>query len=49
MKNYPIGVGSGYSDMAPVLGKLRAGGDLESVGRGHVREDHGARLCLAKG
>ena len=28
------------------LGSSGAGGDLESAGRGHVREDHGAGLFL---
>ena len=46
MKNYPIGEDQGFSDLAPVLGSSGAGGDLESMGRGHVHEDYGVGLYL---
>ena len=31
------------------LGSSGAGGDLESMGRRHVREDYGVGLCLGRG
>ena len=31
------------------LGSSGAGGDLESMGRRHMREDYGVGLCLGRG